>query len=489
MHSPDAPLVDCLNESLKTTLSPEESPQAILDPESAMKKVLKWSFQCPSHSSLWRDHLFGALVVANAAFLGFAFDEAARGSVGDENPAYMHIVDFSFQLLYLTDLVLCVAMQRSWFLRGHDRWWNLFDALCITVSIVDQVMSLRATRLRLCTVILCALRLLRIAKLLRAFPPAATLPGAPGRELLVLLRSVRGAARSLAWCLALFIFLAYVFALIFVQAAVEVLHNPNIGATAKLDVVDKWGSIAQAMRSLVDAAGGRAACLDLTQSLGDASWIYGLGLLLFVGFVVYGLLNALNGSFVDSFMRDSATDDRRVRHRRGDPSGGQSLTRDVLVGILCRASGLKSSSWEAFRKPCVAPSDSGALLRDFSGLVEASEFLSCLANLGISVHNAEAYFTALSDSMGSPGVDPCDFADLLLLEAADQRTLALRMRLVDERQQMFFEMWTARLDNLPGSYLCSASATCLPGGPSSMLPAASLSVRASTVCPGVFSRV
>jgi len=117
-----------------------------------------------------------------------------------------------------------------------------------------------------------------------------------------------GSARGLFWAFILMCSVNYIFAMLFLGEALAYVreHPEGNETTALLD--DYWGSMATALRSLFMAVSGGDDWSNIAAPFWEFSTAYGYLFVVYVFIIVCGMLNIMNGVFVDAALLSSKSD-------------------------------------------------------------------------------------------------------------------------------------------------------------------------------------
>mmetsp|Transcript_11302 Transcript_11302/g.25983 ORF Transcript_11302/g.25983 Transcript_11302/m.25983 type:complete len:697 (+) Transcript_11302:182-2272(+) len=259
-------------------------------------------------------------IATNAIIMGLDADESMDRALSDpEKPRSQFFVtaDIIFTTFFIVELVLRVIAERLSFLLGTEWLWNIFDACLVVVSVMEAVTAGSMEQgsstgyIRLLKIVR-MVRVLRIVRIMRFF-----------RELRRMCMSIISSMAAFTWALVLLVLIEYVFAILFMQAGVDNLTTDNIQDG---EVRDQWkhfyGTVASSFFTLTKAISGGEDWGIMTDPLKSASIAYLWAFVLYVLFVVFGVLNVLTGVFLDSASevlrqdRDWLTQDETIRQEK-----------------------------------------------------------------------------------------------------------------------------------------------------------------------------
>lgn len=239
--------------------------------------------------------LCSLVILANAVFIGVATDSAIKNAMESppqEDPMWFGLVNQLFVGFFILEIIIRLFAKRWKFFFGEEWKWNLFDCVLAVYSVIEELLQgfvmtyarlLRGIRL---------VRVLRVIRVMRFF-----------RELRLMVCSIIQSLVSLAWAGALLLVIMYIFTICFMHGLTVYLHDMAEGElkTSKVTSVlqELYGSIGNAMFSLLMAISGGVDWIVLVEPLAEVSWVYQVLFAFYVLFVLIGVLNVLTSVFVE----------------------------------------------------------------------------------------------------------------------------------------------------------------------------------------------
>merc|ERR1712203_900474 len=118
--------------------------------------------------------------------------------------------------------MLCrLLAYRADFFFGPDKLWNIFEFFLVVTSIMDIAAGSSSFRSFAILRGLRLLRVLRVIRLMRFF-----------RDLRRMVVSIMNSFAALSWALILLLIIMYLFAIILMQAATQILQSEDVGVDA-----------------------------------------------------------------------------------------------------------------------------------------------------------------------------------------------------------------------------------------------------------------
>jgi len=192
-------------EKLKTAFLAENN-NALYADDGHMKG--DGGFRLPTgKEALFFDFVPAIVILINAAVIGFSTDHANLSGVW-QGFEYFFLVFYSGEIFAKLFL-----FGPRWFWTGPDRIWNIFDAVCLVLSLGDAVIStmLLMDSSMEAPVDLTTLMLIKMMRMSRLFRLVRTLRYEIFNELKVMVLGVISGMRCLLWAMVLLIAIIYIF--------------------------------------------------------------------------------------------------------------------------------------------------------------------------------------------------------------------------------------------------------------------------------------
>mmetsp|Transcript_68941 Transcript_68941/g.165453 ORF Transcript_68941/g.165453 Transcript_68941/m.165453 type:complete len:702 (-) Transcript_68941:64-2169(-) len=242
------------------------------------------------------------LIISHLVYVGIEVETSVKHAKrGAAEPRWIFVGDLTFAALFAAELIVRFLLERSEFCTGADRMWNLFDLLVLSVQAVETVFTIfRVSFLRVIRV----LRVLRAARVLR------TVKYCP--ELRIMVISIISTLPSLFWAFALMFLFLYVAGIGFMQIAeyhirddAQALDRDNENYQ---DLLEYFGSLRACTVTLFMAISGGDDWARFSEPLRHYSEAYTFVFIIYVSFMLFGVLNVLTAIFVESASHIAAID-------------------------------------------------------------------------------------------------------------------------------------------------------------------------------------
>eukprot|EP00930_Biecheleria_cincta_P037799 TRINITY_DN25977_c0_g1_i1.p1 TRINITY_DN25977_c0_g1~~TRINITY_DN25977_c0_g1_i1.p1 ORF type:complete len:642 (+),score=136.17 TRINITY_DN25977_c0_g1_i1:66-1991(+) len=281
----------------------------VLEPD---KPTLKDFVRSPRY-----ELLSATVILLNAAFIVW---EAHRRAILAATQVDLNSDEMLFGLaanifcvLFVLDLALRMHTERGRFFRSSERNWTLFDLFVSVTAVLEAIVhwctfaSSTVSSLRLFLrkfSMLRILRLLRVVRMTRATRVIRFLG-----ELRLMIFSLTGSLKSLAWSVVLILIILLVFGVCFTDGVVTYcLQHSAFGAAHTEEMRRFFGTVTQSSVSLFMAMSGGEDWGNMLAALAPLPLEYSLLFLGFISFTVLALLNVVTAVFVNTALQRSQND-------------------------------------------------------------------------------------------------------------------------------------------------------------------------------------
>lgn len=261
------------------------------------------------------DMLIGVVVVFNSLLLGLQVNHEA--TVGEDSFSF-NTMEYLCTAVFTVEFLLRLSVFGRSYFRGKERMWSALDALLVSLSWVDIVMTTALGDIELsgpsaqAGKLLKVARLARIMRILRVFRFFI--------KIRIMASMILGSMASLFWLFVLLFGVIYVFAIVITKGAADWLlpaqaDNANLFDASYARVQLSWGSVPKAMYTLLMSITGG---VSWGEPAGDAQPLglpYFACFLFFIFFCFFSVLNIVTGLFVDGAIQQASNDRASVQQR------------------------------------------------------------------------------------------------------------------------------------------------------------------------------
>jgi hypothetical protein len=408
------------------------------------------------------------MIVANTIYIGVSTSESLTLEIGrfhgetsggsSERENILTAFDEVFCIWFAVELTLRFVAGPSLFFIGQDFHWNVFDFFLVVMCILESVLrGFKGGNLEFLRIlrVVRVIRVLRIVSLMRFF-----------RSLRLMILSIFESMVSLLWVFILLFFFVYSFAVLIITQLIPYVQSRadnNDAITYEDEVLfeafgGRRGShsgyppLLYSMVTLLQVICGGRDWKEIFQPLLVMDISMGLLFLLYIFFVVFGVLNVVTGAFVDSM--------RMVSERDHD---------HVVEVEMKRMKNLEMSMTKVFVE---ADTDGSNTLTwgEFETHLEDERVQAYFRSLEIDVTQARALFVLL-DADGSDEVSIDSFVDGCMRMRGDAKSIDVNMLLYESHR--FFVRISEFADFAEGMFEKLDSALAGIGGPEGHVATAS----------------
>ena len=251
--------------------------------------------------------IVSVIILLNVLLMGIRVElklgAQTHGHVQFDNESWKW-TEISFTVFFLIELFLRIAAERTDFLKGSDRSWNLVDTGLVLQACFDVMFDITETANVPNLSWLRALRILRFARILRLIRVVKAF-----HSLKVMVYSISLSILSMVWVWILMSFMIYGFALIFMFGVEQYFDTAENVQTESGQILSaKFGSLYGAMTTLFMAITGGMDWQDLWIPLSEMSSGYSMVFTLYIFFFAVGVLNIVTSLFVEQAHQASMRD-------------------------------------------------------------------------------------------------------------------------------------------------------------------------------------
>lgn len=224
----------------------------------------------------------------------------------------------SFVLWLVIELMINLLALRGWFFLGESWKWNLFDVFILMCSVLELcgAKDNRATGSKI-------IRFARLGKIMQAFRTVKFFHG-----LQKMIVSLGSCFVTLFWAVVLVFIIVYLVSIIFLHGVAEYvgecdpldgnatessrrldagIFNGGGGEDVLKELFDLYGSFGKSVLTLFRAVSG-SDWGALAAPLNKLGPLFGVVWALYIGFMVFGVLNILTGIFVEESIKAAESD-------------------------------------------------------------------------------------------------------------------------------------------------------------------------------------
>lgn len=393
-------------EAWRHSMMKTEKTKAFFSPLSNRKAALKGSQQSKIlqlTKSRFYEVSSAVFIILNAFFVMWETERRAvlvtthtELAYIQQEELYFGIAALLFCAVFVLDLILRLVAERMRFFQSREWGWNVFDVFVSCTVLAEAVVhwyqyACGTSTLSVVTLLLRKFSVLRILRLLRVIRMTRSIRVIRFiRELRLMVFSLTGSLKSLAWAVVLMLIILLFFGVVFTDGAVAYYENLSAKGAEHQggDLMKYFGTLSAATVTLYMSMSGGEDWGVILNSLEPLPSEYRLMFLLFITFAVLALLNVVTAVFVGTAMQQSQADrDLIVQEEMEHKGEFVNLMQQVFNELDTNSSG--ALSFEEFEKH-----------------IEDDKILAYLRTLEIDVSQVRTLFTLLDvDNTGEVDID------------------------------------------------------------------------------------
>jgi len=213
-----------------------------------------------------------------------------------EQPMWMQVMDLTFSVVFLAELILRMVEEEVLFLCGDNVKWNVLDMILVSTAWSDIILdamgsSAGANYSFMRTVrVLRVMRSFRIVRVMQLF-----------KDLRVVLLSLLGSIVPLFWALFCVFILIFLFIIIFMQGLAQyVSEQPGGDVHVRDQVIPHFGIFAKTFRSLLMAISGGQDWQTYYDTMRNVSGLFAALFILYICLMTFGTLNVITAIMVEN---------------------------------------------------------------------------------------------------------------------------------------------------------------------------------------------
>lgn len=336
--------------------------------------------------------IMAILIFLNAIVIGIEAEISAQSAIENfklqdqighsRTPRWLFFVDTGFNVTFVLELMLRIFALEGRFCAGRDWSWNAFDALVVSLSVVDMTLVARnitTSHIRVLRLTR-AVRTLRMLRLLRYTSMV--------RKLRMMTLAIVNSRTMFLWAVIVLLLMMYLFSVIFLNVVSQYIDDAASEDTNVEELRVFFHSLQMTMLTLFMAVTGGVDWWEILELLLKISVLYAIVFLVFVVITILAILNVISAIFVNDAMECTHMDiDLRMQTEHDE-------TKQMLERLT-----------RIFQD--MAPNSGGMVqLKDFVDYVERDEMKMLLSLIGLQFTDGVTLFKVLDvDGNMQLGID------------------------------------------------------------------------------------
>eukprot|EP00929_Paragymnodinium_shiwhaense_P023932 TRINITY_DN1486_c0_g1_i1.p1 TRINITY_DN1486_c0_g1~~TRINITY_DN1486_c0_g1_i1.p1 ORF type:complete len:938 (+),score=221.51 TRINITY_DN1486_c0_g1_i1:230-3043(+) len=242
------------------------------------------------------------VIFLNSAHVGYEEEQQLKQALYNlpSDSEAQKLIESLFFAYFAAELAIRIFAEPLTFILGPDWTWNAFDAALVANAAIEYALqnasipNIAVVRvLRICRMF----RILRVVRVLRFF-----------RTLRLMVASIISSFIPLLWVFVLILFVMYVWSILFLHGFKEFIDGGRATSQQIQELEELFGTIPQSLLSLFMVVSGGRDWIEVYMPLAYIHTAYGVIFVVYVFFVVFGLLNVVTSAFVDILTHVSKAD-------------------------------------------------------------------------------------------------------------------------------------------------------------------------------------
>lgn len=250
-----------------------------------------------------------AAIVGNSIFIGVQTQHNLQNWVNgtEGETSAIDYIDFIFCAWFVLELFFRMFAGLHEFVRGEAWKWNLFDAVLVVIGVAEiiaaEIASTKGSSastggfMRILRIVR-MVRILRIIRVMRFF-----------RSLRLMIYSIVHSLMPLLWVFMLLFCFMYGCAIFILQQVLSFHKDEEMAGRARdTGLMNTFDTVMNTMQLLFMCICGGVNWGEVYLDLDRVSWFVSIIFLVYIFFVMFGVLNVVTGAFVDSMRLVSQRD-------------------------------------------------------------------------------------------------------------------------------------------------------------------------------------
>lgn len=222
----------------------------------------------------------------------------------DSDEVYFGVVANLFCGIFVVDVILRVLAERWLFILSKEWGWNMFDVFVSSTAVLEVSTPSGFRKVLRKLSLLRILRLLKIIKVTRNSYVISFI-----RELRLMVFSLTGSLKSLAWAVVLILIILAVCGIFFTDGVIAYcVQHDAMQANSTKEMRQYFGTVPAAILSLYEAMSGGQDWGIIRAALQPLPLEYTLLFISFISFAILALQNVVTAVFINTAMQRSQND-------------------------------------------------------------------------------------------------------------------------------------------------------------------------------------
>lgn len=260
-----------------------------------------WAERIVAHEAF--EYVSACIIFTHSAFIAVYVEYLTVHN--SDGHVLFTLFNYILTFCFIGEVLIKALAERKEFIFGEERNWNIFDLSLLALVLMEwclRFMLAGKNKKKMKTVLKMAemARTTRILRIFRCLRFSETLQ--------TILVKIFMSIQTLAWVMLLIFIMQGVVAVCFAQGANDHLKGRQLKDDAVLSSLDRqimkhFGSVGKSYKTCFAAISGGIAWQEVADTLGHLSVVYEIMFSMYVGVIVFVMLNMITGIFINDMMR------------------------------------------------------------------------------------------------------------------------------------------------------------------------------------------
>eukprot|EP00928_Gymnodinium_smaydae_P006453 TRINITY_DN12289_c0_g1_i1.p1 TRINITY_DN12289_c0_g1~~TRINITY_DN12289_c0_g1_i1.p1 ORF type:complete len:659 (+),score=114.32 TRINITY_DN12289_c0_g1_i1:162-2138(+) len=370
------------------------------------------------HRPLWRilesrpcKTICRFVILCQVIWIGVSTQRDLSSAIEGENLGRLDfITDSAFSAWFAIELFFRIFAERSLFIFGVDRNYNLLDFILVLATVFSTVLTVSVQQQRAGTD-LRWLRVFRIFRILRVIHKI--------QNFRIMVQAIFFSIKDLCWAFVVLVFFHYSFAIVFMNGVSNHLRlKEDLAVEDSSRLKTMFGTVVQSLLVLFQSISGGLDWEEVYNALYRVDWVYGFLFFFYIYFMLLLVMNVVVGTVV----KTTSEVFRRDR---------EQVVEEEITKLKIYTKEIKEFFKEADRD------GSGTLSwEEFETYLQDNKVKAYFQTLDLDLSQAHVLFTLL-DTDDSDEIAVSEFVDGCLRLKGGARSIDVNMLLLQVEKMIF----------------------------------------------------
>merc|ERR1712136_261852 len=256
-----------------------------------------------------------AVIFLYIVFVGFEVNDEMSDAIGNHRKqdadaftpkkGWITVAGYCFTLVFVLELSFRMVALKAQFLLGQGWLWNIFDAVLVLTSVVDQWLTTDSGQLHNVSYLRC----FRMFWVFRALRLAKTVQSRFVRDFRMMMLAIVSSVIPLFWAVTTLAALHYLASIIVMMFVADYIANAAAGDATVGELTVWFESLPMSVLTLFMAVTGGVSWWEIMDPILVVGPLAGVILVSFIVVTVLAVLNIITGIFVNDAIEKARSDE------------------------------------------------------------------------------------------------------------------------------------------------------------------------------------